>query len=196
MSDTPPSRPAWCLEKAREWLQTHGLWWVSAGKEELLANLLDDAYLRGLHEERRRAGMAQLQTWTCVDCGETHPINHAGRFTAEGMSCCESDRSRPEGVSGGSTGAELEAATELETELDATRSELEGIKEPFCQLMKRLRVVDGAEDVESPYTRVLARVTLRLWNQLRNAYEATLPPVDHSWLDEVNKEEDKEEGAD
>lgn len=78
---------------------------------------------------------------------------------------------------------------EQEVEVEALKSELAALKEPFIQLMKRLRAVDGGEDPESPITWIQARIRLRLWHQLRTLYEAMLPPVDHSWLDKLNEEE-------
>lgn len=47
----PPCRPAWCLELAEKFLQDYfGNW--TGHLPEVLANLLDDAYLRGRREER------------------------------------------------------------------------------------------------------------------------------------------------
>jgi len=79
---------------------------------------------------------------------------------------------------------------EFEVEVSALQSELAALKPPFIQLMKRLRAVAGGDDPESRYTWVRTRIPLVLWHQLRNLYEATFPPVDNSWLDEVNKEEE------
>ncbi len=31
---------------------------------------------------------APLTTWTCIVCGEVHPIDHAGQFSPDGMACC------------------------------------------------------------------------------------------------------------
>jgi hypothetical protein len=109
-----------------------GDWSHLPAAEELLANLMDDAYLRGKREER-------------------------------------------------------DALADIE--LSAVQSELESLKGPFIQLMKRLRLVDGGDDPESPLVWVRGRVRMLLWQQLRNLYEATLPPVDHSWLDSVNGDE-------
>lgn len=47
-----PCRPAWCLDDAREFLAQHFSELFTEGRGQVLANLLDDAYLRGRREER------------------------------------------------------------------------------------------------------------------------------------------------
>lgn len=133
-----PCRPSWCLEDAKEFLEAHipvwGMWADCASTEELLANLLDRAYLRGKH-------------WA--------------------------------------------SGPEVEVELDAIGTELKALKEPFLQLIKRLRPVTGGDDPEDSVTWVRGRISWTLWHELMNLYEVFggFPPADNSWLDKVNKEE-------
>ncbi len=51
-SAKPPCRPSWFMELARKFIDQFDPHEVTPGTEELLANELDDAYLRGRREER------------------------------------------------------------------------------------------------------------------------------------------------
>jgi hypothetical protein len=79
---------------------------------------------------------------------------------------------------------------DVKVELEALQAEIVLLRDPFLQLMKRLRPVDLDEDPECPTLLVRCRLSWTLWHQLRNLYEATLPPVDHSWLEECEREDD------
>jgi len=75
MTREQPCRPPWCLEKAREFIEKHHpllmLEYPSASAEELLANLLDEAYLRGRREERElqeeKLRKAQRLKWEATE---------------------------------------------------------------------------------------------------------------------------------
>jgi hypothetical protein len=189
-------RPAWCLEQAQAFLQALSYmrefrsdWSHLPSSEQLMANLLWDAHLRG-QREGDWSKEEQSSPWPPHDVvrklveAADHLLNdhNCDAHGYEGVMQAR-DRARKwlsEGL--------LERA-EQEIELDATLSELEAMKGPFTRLMKILRLVDMG-DPESPVICVQGKLSMSLWHQLRNVYEATLPPVDHSWLDRLEEEED------
>jgi hypothetical protein len=69
---------------------------------------------------------------------------------------------------------------EAETELEATREQLEKMN-LFFQLVEKKHVVPMEPEDDFVCWRVYLKTSVAM--KLQALYEATLPPVDHSWMD-------------
>jgi hypothetical protein len=103
-----PCRPAWCLDKAKAFLQGHDLFACASSRalgEERLANLLDRAYIRGRREERELAD----EPVRCVECeAEILRWRALGSVSDEPVRCVECEAEIPAGQGLGVSGPEEE----------------------------------------------------------------------------------------